>query len=399
MMDIVDFENAQTFPVGPSLTLKRGKAHPSQHGHPWAYANEFSELPENLEAGQSCALHDPRGRFIGHGLVNPASKILWRRYSQTKAETSLDAETLQTRIEKALSMRSEDRFCRLVWSDADTLPGLIVDRFGEILVVQSVTAGIDKRLQTIGQILEKLIQPKEIVFRCDAPIRAHEGLDLKVYTHSGNRLEPGWYTIDEIDYFLDLEHGQKTGFYLDQRAQHHAVAKYAQDKSVLDVCCNQGAFALQCARAGATSVEALDISAKCIEATAQNAERNGIELATRTANAFDFLKENKSQTWDVIVLDPPSFARNRWSVDGALRGYKELNLRAIQALNPGGILATYSCSHHVHEAEFFKTVADAAADARRSMQIVEWVHQPADHPVLLNFPESQYLKGLIVRLV
>lgn len=398
-MNIVNFENAQAFPVGPSLTLKRGKSRPCQHGHPWAYTNEFEEIPESLEAGQSCALHDSRGRFIGHGLVNPASKILWRRYSRDKQEASLDAAALEKRMEKAVAMRENDAFCRLVWSDADALPGLIVDRFGDVLVVQSVTAGIDLRLGPIAEILQKLVEPKEIIFRCDTPIRAHEGLDLKVYTHSGNRLEPGWYNIDGMEYFLDLEHGQKTGFYLDQRAQHHAVAKYAKGKSVLDVCCNQGAFALQCARAGATSVEALDISGKCIEATAQNAERNGLEIATRTANAFDFLKENKTQTWDIIVLDPPSFARNRWSVDGALRGYKELNLRAIQALNPGGLLATYSCSHHVHEAEFFKTVADAAADARRSLQIVEWAHQPADHPVLLNFPESQYLKGLIVRLV
>ncbi|MGB0372040.1 MAG: class I SAM-dependent rRNA methyltransferase [Opitutales bacterium] len=392
--------NAKTLGLldpGPALTLTRGKAHAVTKGHPWVYSNQVNEIPKDLRAGQTCPLQDTRGRFLGHGITNPESNILWRRFTSDMSQTLMDETWLAGQIKRAVIKRQSNPFCRIIWSDADSIPGLIVDRFGDVLVVQSVTAAIDLRLDWIAKSLNELLQPREIVFRCDAPIRSHEGLESMVRTHSGNPLPPDWYTIDGLDYYLDLEAGQKTGFYLDQRSQHSAVAKYSAGKTVLDVCCNQGAFALHCARAGAKSVEAIDISESCIEATESNTERNQLDITTLKANAFDFFK-NQNRKWDLIILDPPSFARNRKSVPGAMRGYKELNLRALQSLNPGGILATYSCSHHVHEHEFFKIVSEAAADARKNMQILEWAHQPLDHPVLLNFPESQYLKGLILQL-
>ena len=383
--------------IGPTLTVKASKSRAlSSKRHPWVYSNDVDGVPEGLVPGQACALNDARGRFLGHGVVNPNSNILWRRYSAQKTEPLLDQRLLHSRIQKAIKLRENAPYCRLVWSDADALPGLIVDRFGEILVVQSVTAAMDIRLDSITRCLEEILSPREIIFRCDAPTRSHEGLTNSVYSRSGNTLEEAWYEIEGIQYRLDLHKGQKTGFYLDQIAQHQAVAKYASQREVLDICCNQGAFALHCARAGASYVRALDISETCIAATQQNAQQNGLTIDTKAANAFDYLKSENEKKWDLIILDPPSFARNRRSVGGALRGYKELNLRAFQALKPGGILATYSCSHHVHTEEFNAVVAEAASDAKMSPRILEWAHQPKDHPVLVNFPESQYLKGLIL---
>jgi 23S rRNA (cytosine1962-C5)-methyltransferase len=199
-----------------------------------------------------------------------------------------------------------------------------------------------------------VLQPAEIIFRNDAPIRRLEGLPMEVHTRSGQPWAPRWVTIDGFDYWLDLLNGQKTGFYLDQRPQHAAVAKYGAGKRVLDAFCNQGAFALHAARAG-----------------------DGL--------------------WDVIVLDPPPFAKSKSALEGALRGYKEINLRALQRLAPGGILATYTCSHHMQDAEIRGVIADAATDAKRKVRVVEWSHQPSDHPVLVTMMESEYLRGYIVR--
>ncbi|MCH2156651.1 MAG: class I SAM-dependent rRNA methyltransferase [Opitutales bacterium] len=384
---------------GHKLKLKGRQRHAASQGHPWVYANELEAPPSTLQAGQSCALHDSRDRFIGYGLVNPKSNIIWRRYSSHKTESTLGAQELQRALAKSIDLRSEETFCRLVWSDADFLPGLIIDRFGDVAVIQSVTAAMDARLDIVAAILNELLGLKEIVFRCDAPIRSHEGVDKFVRTYSGRPLEPAWYEIDGFQYLLDLQDGQKTGFYLDQRPQHKRVGVLASGKRVLDMCCNQGAFAMHCAQAGATEARAVDISEACITATRKNAENNGLPIETVTANAFDYFSEHKGDSWDVIILDPPSFARNRKAVNGALKGYKELNLRAIQSLEPGGILATYCCSHHVSQSDFLRTISEAAADARRSIRVLEVAGQPADHPILLNFPESQYLKGFILQRI
>jgi len=290
---------------------------------------------------------------------------------------------------------------RLVWSEADDLPGLVIDQFGDTLVVQIQTLAMEKRRALIGRLLMETFRPTEIIYRNDATIRRLEGLPLEVSTQSGLPWEPRWLTIDGIDIWLDLQHGQKTGFYLDQRVQHATVAKYCRGKRVLDAFCNQGAFALHAARAGASEVLGLDSADDAVLAARRNAERLGQRADFDVTNVFDWFHSPSRESeprWDVIVLDPPPFAKSKSAMEGALRGYKEINLRAMQRLVPGGLLATYTCSHHMQDAELRSVLAEASADAKRRVRVVEFCHQPPDHPVLVTMAESEYLRGYIVRV-
>lgn len=206
--------------------------------------------------------------------------------------------------------------------------------------------------------------------------------------------------IEGLEYWLDLERAQKTGFYLDQRVQHLAVAKYCRGARVLDAFCNQGAFALQAARAGAGEVLGLDSAEDAVAAARRNAEHNGLAAEFAVTNVFDWLNDparGVEPLWDVIVLDPPPFAKSKAALEGALRGYKEINLRAVKRLAPGGLLATYTCSHHMQDAELREVLAEVAVDARRKLRVLEWAHQPPDHPVLPTMPESEYLRGYLLR--
>lgn len=383
------------------LQLLPGRRPRVLRGHPWVFANELKHA-DRIPApasGETRDLVDARGNYLGTGLVNPQSQIRWRRLDDAGPGQRLDDAFWERALERAVAGRDPgDRFQRLVFSDADGLPGLIVDRFDDLLVVQAQTLGVDRQLPTILAVLERRFAPADIVLRNDAPARKLEGLPRTTGTRSGRRCEPRWFTIDGIAYFLDLEQGQKTGFYLDQRAQHRAVAALAAGRTVLDCFANQGAFALQALKAGATAATAIESSADCCRQMRANAERNGRPLTVVEANVFDWFTGNRDTRWDLIVLDPPSFARNRRSVDGALRGYKELNLRALQMLEPGGILATYSCSQHIDPATFAATVRAALGDSGRRARILDTVSQPPDHPQLLHFPESQYLNGLVLEV-
>jgi 23S rRNA (cytosine1962-C5)-methyltransferase len=382
------------------LKLKPGNKSRAARGHPWAFAGEIEDLPSIDRTADMATLRDGRGRLLGTGLINPKSQLLWRRYSPGP-EIPLDEHALLDRLERARAIRPPgEPFQRLVFSDADALPGLIVDRFGDILVVQCLTWGMDRRLEWIARILRETWHPAEIVFRNDGPARKLEGLAQETKTMSGRPLEPRVFEIDGLCYLLDLVDSQKTGFYLDQLPQHRRVASLAQGRRVLDGCCFQGGFALQCARAGAASVLAVDISRSCIEGVKGNAKRNGLSTVvdTEAVNLFDFFSREHGAPWDLIVIDPPPFAPNRKALKGALRGYKELNLRALKNLAPGGLLATYSCSQHADPAAFMEMLRTAGRDARRRVRIIEEVRQPLDHPVILDFPESLYLKGAILEV-
>lgn len=383
----------------PTLKLKANAKPRVLSGHPWVFANEVEALLPAEHDGEIVECRDRADRFLGTGVYNSKSQIIWRRFSRERA--ALNGAFLRGAIERALARRGAAGDCRrLVWSESDDLPGLVVDQFADTLVVQIQTAAMEKRSALVGDVLAELRQPAEIIFRNDAPIRRLEGLPLEVHTRSGRTWEPRWVTIDGFEYWLDLQHGQKTGFYLDQRAQHPLVARYCAGKRVLDAFCNQGPFALHAARAGATEVLGLDSAEDAIAAARRNATQNGVKAEFAVANVFDWLNDAAragEPLWDVIILDPPPFAKSKSALEGALRGYKEINLRALQRLTPGGILATYTCSHHMQDAELRGVLAGAAADAKRKVRILEFCHQPPDHPVLVTMMESEYLRGYLVQ--
>jgi len=391
--------------VTPSLKLKPNANSRVLAGHPWVFANECVELLPAAADGQVVECRDAKGRFLGTGIYNSKSQIVWRRLSRDRV--ALDEAYLREKLSRSVMRRgawqgdeNKYMFQRLVWSESDDLPGVVVDQFGETLVVQIQTLAMEKRSVTIGDILTELSGATEIIFRNDANIRKLEGLPLEVHTRTGAAWAPRWVRIDGLEYWLDLQGGQKTGFYLDQRPQHAAVAKYAPGKRVLDAFCNQGSFALHCARAGAAAVRGLDSAFDAVGQAKKNAERNGLAAEFVAANVFDWFtaQRDAAPAWDLVILDPPPFAKSKSALEGALRGYKEINLRAMKALAPGGVLATYSCSHHMQDTQLREVLAEAAADARRRVHVIEWCHQPADHPVLVTMPESEYLRGYILRV-
>lgn len=383
-----------------SLKLKANAKSRVLSGHPWVFANEVEALLPAANDGKVVDCRDRGGRFLGSGIYNSKSQIVWRRLSAQRVE--LDEAYLRNALTKAIGRRdAASRHRRVVWSESDDLPGVVVDQFGDALVLQVQTLAMELRTDLIVELLAELLSPAEIIVRNDAHIRKLEGLPLGVHTRSGKAWEPRWEKIDGFDYWLDLQSGQKTGFYLDQREQHAVLAKYCAGKRVLDAFCNQGPFALHAARAGAKEVLGLDSAADAIEQARKNAERNDVNAAFAAANVFDWSNDparHGEPLWDVIVLDPPPFAKSKSALEGALRGYKEINLRAMQSLVPGGILATYTCSHHMQDAELRGVLAQAATDAKRKVRVVEFCHQPADHPVLVTMPESEYLRGYIVRV-
>ncbi|MES2693467.1 MAG: class I SAM-dependent rRNA methyltransferase [Verrucomicrobiota bacterium] len=385
--------------VLPLLKLRPNARPRVLNGHPWVFANEVEALLPPQHDGEVVECRDRNARFVGTGIYNSKSQIVWRKLSRERV--TLDAAYIRGALERALARRAPDSARRLVWSESDDLPGVVVDQFGDTLVVQVQTLAMEKRTQLLSDALTDLVKPAEIIFRNDAQIRRLEGLPFEVRTRSGNTWEPRWVRIDGFDYWLDLQSGQKTGFYLDQRHQHAAVAKYCRGARVLDAFCNQGAFALHAARAGALEVLGLDSAEDAIAAATRNAERAGVgdKVEFQVANVFDWFnapERSVDPLWDVIILDPPPFAKSKSALEGALRGYKEINLRALQRLVPGGLLVTYTCSHHMQDAELRQVLADAATDAKRKLRVVEWCHQPPDHPVLATMAESEYLRGYIV---
>ncbi len=371
------------------------------HGHEWVYSTEIKKSFGNPQPGDVITLKDFRDRPLGSAIFNPASQIVARRFSRRRQDLDLDFFT--RRIQQALNLRKsletiDETLCRVVWSESDGIPGLIVDRYGDHLCVQTTTLAMDMRKDLIRDALIAVLSPKSITLRNDSPSRKAEGMEESIELIHGEN--PGSFTVESngITYEIDLIDGQKTGLYLDQLQAHAEVAKLSKGLRVLDCFTNQGGFALACAKAGAAKVTAVDISAPACASARKNAELNGLEIEVIEANVFDFLKAAQPE-YDLIILDPPSFTKNKKTLMDAMRGYKEIHLRALKLLEKDGLLSTFCCSHHASRELFLENLADASVDAKKSLRLVAEHTQRPDHPVLITLPETSYLKGFTSQVI
>ncbi len=370
-------------------------------GHPWIFSNELREVPKSFSPGDIVDVLDSSGGFVGRGYVNPHSLIAVRILARHQEE--IDSVFFRRRIEEARKLRSMlgfgDSF-RAVYSEGDGLPGLIVDKYADTLVVQSSTAGIDRMLDMIVSALRDEYSPRAIVLRNDSASRTMEGLAQEKRVVLGE--VSGLVSFEEsgINYRADVLEGQKTGFFFDQRENRQALKDYVHGRRVLDCFCYIGAWSLTAARYGASDVIGVDSSDKAVALAVQNAGLNSLPAQFRTADVFDELRilEKKHERFGCIILDPPAFVKSRSKVREALKGYKEINLRAMLLLERGGILVTCSCSHHIDQELFREMLIDAAYSAGRRVQLLEMRSQARDHPVLLAAKETQYLKCAILMI-
>jgi len=442
------------------VVLAPGRERRVKGGHPWVFATEVADIRGDYEPGDMVDVVTARGGFVGRGYINPASQILVRLLTR-RADEEVDDDFFRRRVREAVDYRRRlfaataaggqaepspgdpadagpsrpaatgagglpadigERAFRLVFAEADYLPALIVDYFAGYLVFQALALGIDVRKEPLLRLVREEAQAAGLPVlgvyeRDDAPVRALEGLPLTTGPLWGE--VPPRVTIREngVSMLVDIAAGQKTGYFLDQRENRAAIAPYVRGAAgaaagggagagagarVLDCFCYTGGFSLAAARCGAREVLGVDSSAEAIALARENAALNGFASAVSfvEANVFDFLRqaEAEGRSWDVILLDPPAFAKNRAALPGALRGYKEINLRAMRLLPPGGYLITSSCSQHVSEELFREMLASAAADTRRRVRVVEVRGQARDHPTLLAAPETRYLKFFVLRL-
>jgi len=369
-----------------------------RRGHPWIYRGDVLEV--NAEPGDTVTVVGPRRRRLGQALYSDRSQIALRMLTHLDADAGPDL--WRRRIETAMRFRDslhiDATAMRLVHGEADLLPSLIVDRYGQWLVLQALSQGVDRLLPTIVEMLVELTAPAGILARNDPRVRQLEGLEQKVEVLHGTVPERIEVTESGIRYDVDPWHGQKTGLFLDQRENRAAAATYARGR-LLDAFSYNGGFALTLA-AACDEILALDISADAVSRLTKNAQANGItNVAAREANVFDELRhfERTGERFDTIVLDPPAFAKNKASVSNAIAGYKDINLRALRILQPGGTLITCSCSYNVDEGLFFDILREAAADAHAAVSVLEKRTQSRDHPVLMGAPETYYLKCAILR--
>lgn len=373
------------------------------HGHDWVYFSEVLKSFGNPKDGDVVSLKDGRDRLLGSAIFNSKSQIIARRFSRQRQD--LDLDFFERRIRQAIAYRerrgTNPRLCRLVWSESDGIPGVIIDRYGDQVVLQTLTLAMDQRKGLIVDAIRNVLSPAAILERNDAPVRKAEGMELQSGVLLGS--DPGAQVINVggLEFEVDLLRGHKTGFYLDQVDNYRAVADYAKGRRVLDCFSNQGAFALACAQAGAKEVRAVEISADAVEQIRRNAQRNRLSVDVVEANVFDYLNEleKAGERYDLIILDPPSFTKTKGKVSDAARGYKEIHLRALKLLNTDGLLATYCCSHHMTRDLYLQVINEAAVDAKRTLRQLAIYSQSADHPIISTLPETEYLKGFLFELV
>ncbi|NGZ09189.1 MAG: class I SAM-dependent rRNA methyltransferase [Nitrospira sp. LK70] len=381
------------------LTASRG----SESRHLWIYGGQLGPVVGEPIAGGLIDVLTPDGRFYGRGLYSPASKIRVRLL--TFQDEPIDEAFWLERIQQAIHLRqravAQSNAYRLIYGEGDRLPGLIVDRYDQLLVMQTLSVGMDCRKELLADVLMKELNGVGIYLRNDAKSRQLEGLPLE-----GGFLRGSGPTQVEIQegaakFLVDVERGQKTGWFCDQRENRLAAAKFAAGAEVLEVFCHTGAFGIHAALAGAVSVESLDVSQDTLTIARQHAMMNRAEnrCTYRQADAFEEMRHlvKAGRHYDLVILDPPAFARSKQAVPGALAGYKDINLLGLKLLKPDGFLVTCSCSHPVTEADLWNSIRLAARDARRDIRLIEQRGQSADHPILASMPETRYLKCFIVQ--
>lgn len=387
------------------VVLKRKISNRVANGHPWVFANEVQHVDGLAVPGDTVVVEAHDGKFIGKGYINPKSQILVRILTRKKNEEINEAFFYQ-RILAAWEYRKKIGYkenCRLIFGEADEMPQLIIDKFNDYFVIQTIAFGIDKWKPAIVDALEKIFSPKGIYERNDVPVRELEGMPIQKGFLSAPFDTNIIINENGLKFHVDIEHGQKTGYFLDQQDNRRAIQHIVKDADVLGAFCYTGTFEIHAAHYGAKSVLGLDISGNAIAQSNRNAKLNGLDhiCTFQEINAFDALKQwsKEGKTWDVVMLDPPSFTKTRDNIQKAITGYKEINLRGMKLVKPGGFLVTSSCTNLVQPDLFLETIQMAAWDARRKLRQVVFQTQSADHPIVPGMENTNYLKFLIVQVL
>lgn len=366
-------------------------------GHPWVFRSDIARVEGNFTDGDVVRVLSDRGKFLAMAVYNPRSQISLRVLS--RHDEPIDGAFIRARVRRAVAYRrlfADLKSCRVLFAESDGLPAVIADRFGDVIVLQSLCLGMERFKQDIVDALVDELHPVGIYERNDVPVRELEGMSQQtglLYGEVPDRVE---MVENGVHFWVDVKEGQKTGFFLDQKENRAAIAPFVRGMRVLDCFTHTGSFALHAAHYGAREVTGVDISEYACGFAAENARLNGVEdrVSFECANAFDYLRaaQDRHELYDVVILDPPAFTKTRSAVAGALRGYKEINLRGMKLVNDGGFLVTCSCSQHVLPPMFQQMLLDAQKDARVQLRQVEWRTQGRDHPILASSPETQYLK-------
>ncbi len=375
------------------------------NGHPWVFANELGDSEGDYKAGDIVDVHSSNGTYIGSGYINPSSLIRIRILTRNKQEPINEA-FFYNKLVAAWEYRKQLGYvenCRLIFGEADGMPALIIDKFNDYFVIQSMALGIDLWKQAIVNALQKIFNPKGIYERNDVPVRELEGMQQI----KGFLSEPFDTNIiineNGLQFHVDIANGQKTGYFLDQQDNRRAIQHIVKGANVLEAFCYTGTFSVHAAHYGAKKVLGLDISEQAVEKAKANARLNGYQdiCDFKAVNAFDYLKQisKEQQQFDVVILDPPAFTKSREHIQKAVTGYKEINLRGMKLVKPGGFLVSASCTNLVPPDLFLKTIEMAAKDAKRKLRQVTWQTQAADHPIVWHIPNTQYLKFLIVQVL
>ena len=389
----------------PIVHVVNGRQKKLLQGHPWVYGNEIERVEGEIEDGGLVTVVDFRGRYMGTGFYNSKSLITVRLLTHRQEE--ITDELIASRVKAACDYR---RFvmnrpgtdsCRLIYGEADRLPGVIADRFGGVIVLQVLALGMERFTQTIADALLACEKPDCLLLQNDDAIRRKEGMECFTRVLYGTLPEENIIHENGVKLAVDVLGGQKTGYFLDQKDNHLFVRQFCKDARVLDCFSYIGAFALNAAAAGAKEVTAVDISEAAVQLIEKNAALNGAGITAVCANCFDFLRAQvkAGEKYDVVVLDPPAFTKAHANMASACRGYKEIALSAMRLLPAGGVLATHSCSYHMPEEVFVNTVLSAAQDLHRQVRVITLRRQDIDHPVLAGYPESHYLKSLWLQML